>query len=208
MRDYRVRFTHWFKRQNMFLDHVQLTQLNGIGEMINPNIFLPVNLDRARAFGLETFVESPNYRGARAYVNYSFGYAQGFGGIAHGLNDGSEPEDGYFALDHDQRHQMQVGLDYELERWGGFVNGNYIFGSGFPDASDGLFWKCVTASCRLPKHSTFNVTVGKKLTASTDVRLEIENLTNKVYPINLGSEFNGSHVSMPRLVTVRFAYHF
>jgi hypothetical protein len=46
------------------------------------------------------------------------------------------------------------------------------------------------------------------LTGHIDARLEIENLTNNVYLINLGSEFNGSHVSPPRLATVRLAYRF
>ena len=106
VKNYRVRVTRWFKRQHQFLDHVQLAQLNGSGELINPNIFLPVNLDRARAHGVETFVESPKYLGFQAYVNYSFGYSQGFGGIVHGFNDGSVPEAKYFFLDHDQRDQL------------------------------------------------------------------------------------------------------
>jgi hypothetical protein len=63
-------------------------------------------------------------------------------------------------------------------------------------------------SADLPRHSTAELTSGKKLSKSTNARLEIENWTNRVYPINLGSEFNGSHVSMPSRVTVRLAYHF
>jgi outer membrane receptor protein involved in Fe transport len=205
---YRVRVTQWFKRQSLFLDHVQLAQLNGYGELINPNIFLPVNINRARARGVETFVEMPAYRSLHSYINYSFGYAQGRGGVVHGFNDGSAAEPDYFFLDHDQRHQLYVGADYNIERWRAFVSGNYVFGSAFPDASDAIFGQCVTRNCRLPSHSTVNLTVGKKLNQTTDARLEIENLTNKVYPINLGSEFNGSHVSMPRVMTLRLAYHF
>jgi outer membrane receptor protein involved in Fe transport len=176
--------------------------------LINPNIFLPVNLDRARAHGVETFVESPKYRGLKAYMNYSFGYSQGFGGIIHGFHDGSAPEPRYFFLDHDQRHQLYIGANYDLERWRAFVNGNFVFGSAFPDGSDGLFGRCVTENCRLARHAVVNLSVGKRLNTSTDARLEIENLTNNVYPINLGSEFNGSHVSMPRVITLRVAYHF
>jgi outer membrane receptor for ferric coprogen and ferric-rhodotorulic acid len=53
-----------------------------------------------------------------------------------------------------------------------------------------------------------NVSAGKTLTRSIDARLEVENLTNRIYPINLGSEFNGSHVSAPRQVTFRLGYRF
>jgi type 1 fimbria pilin len=208
MKGYRIRVNEWMKRQHMFLDHVQLARLNGTGELINPNIFLPVNLDRARTHGVEAFIEAPAYRGLHTYVNYSLSYSQGFGGIAHGFNNGDPAESKYFFLDHDQRHQVYVGADYQMERWRAFVNGNYAFGSAFPDSSDGLFGECATPNCRLPRHSVVNLTFGKSLTSSVDARVEIENLTNRVYPINLGSDFNGSHVSVPRMVTQRMAYHF
>jgi hypothetical protein len=103
---------------------------------------------------------------------------------------------------------MFAGLDYNMEWLKAFVNLSYGFGSGFPDASDGVFGTCVTAACRLPKHSEMNVTFGKSLTDHFDARVEIENLTNNVYPINLGSDFNGSHVSPPRTATIRLAYRF
>lgn len=187
VKDYRMRVSQWFKRQNRFLDHIQYE---------DSNIFMPVNLDRARTHGVEAFVESPSRRGFHGYLNYSLNYAQG-------LEDAK-----YFFLDHDQRHQLRIGAEYDLERWQAFVNANYTFGSGFPDASDGLFGSCVTRKCRLPAHSIVNLSAGKTITRNIDVRFEVENLTNRVFPINLGSEFNGSHVSPPRLATLRLAYRF
>jgi outer membrane receptor protein involved in Fe transport len=185
-----------------------LTQLDGAGELINPNIFLPVNLDRGRTHGVEVFFESSSFRGITGFVNYSLNYAQAIGGIIYGFNNGSEAEDEYFFVDHDQRHQVFAGMNYDIESLKAFVNLTYRFGSGLPDASDGVFASCVTVSCRLPKHSEFNMTFGKSLTDHVDARLEIENLANTVYPINLGSDFNGSHVSAPRTVTMRMAYRF
>jgi outer membrane receptor protein involved in Fe transport len=208
IRNQKIRINQWFKRQIRFLDHAQLTQFNGAGDLINPNIFLPVNLDRGRTHGVEALFESASFRGMRGFVNYSLNFSQAIGGILYGFNNGSEPESEYFSVDHDQRHQVFAGLDYDIESLKAFVNVTYRFGSGFPDASDGLFASCVTLSCRLPKHSEFNTTFGKSLTDHIDARLEIENLTNHVYPINLGSEFNGSHVSAPRTVTMRMAYRF
>jgi hypothetical protein len=44
--------------------------------------------------------------------------------------------------------------------------------------------------------------------AVADTTDAIENLTNNVYPINLGSDFNGSHVSQPRMAVIRLSYRF
>ncbi len=207
MKGHRVRVNQWFKRQIRFLDHVQVTQLSGVGDLINPNIFLPVNLDRGRTHGIEASFESSSYRGLTGFVNYSLSYAQAIGGALFGFRDGGF-EHRYFFVDHDQRHRVFAGVDYNLEPLKAYVNLTYSFGSGFPDSSDGVFGKCVTAACRLPKHSEVNVAFGKSLMRGVDMRLEIENLTNKVYPINLGSDFNGSHVSPPRMAGIRMSYRF
>ena len=204
----KVRINQWFKRQIRFLDHVQVTQPNPVGELINTNIFLPVNLDRGRTHGVEAFFESSSYRGLSGFVNYSLNYSQATGGVLYGFNAGSESEKQYFFVDHDQRHRVFAGLDYNIESVKAFVNVTYGFGSGFPDASDGVFGRCVTAACRLPKHSELNLTLGKSLTNNVAARVEIENLTNNIYPINLGSDFNGSHVSQPRMATFRMTYQF
>jgi hypothetical protein len=205
---FRVRVNQWYKRQNRFLDHLQLASLSGSGELINPHIFLPVNLDRARTHGVEAFVEAPAYRGLRAYVNYSLNYAEAIGGVIGGFNDGSRPESKYFFLDHDQRHQIYVGADYRLEKLHAFANVTYAFGSGFPDASDSLFGKCATKDCRLPAQSLLSLAFGKVFSGRVEAKIEIENVMSRVFPINLGSEFNGSHVSAPRLATVRLGYRF
>lgn len=215
VRGFRVRANQWFKRQMDFLDHAQLRQLSGTGQLINPNIFLPVNLDRGRTHGVEVRVQAPSHRGLRVFANYSLNYAQARGSRSAGFLEGEPPAPNYFFLDHDQRHAVTSGAAYEWEKWGAFVSMIYSFGSGFPDASEDLLApyfegapRCATPNCRLPSHSTFSFSFGKELSSRLGARLEIENLTNRVYPINLGSEFNGSHVSPPRLLTVRLSYRF
>ncbi|MFP5262554.1 MAG: TonB-dependent receptor [Blastocatellia bacterium] len=208
MKGFRARVNQWFKRQNRFLDHLQLASLGAAGELINPNIFLPVNLDRAKTYGLESFIETPSYHGLQVYVNYSLNYAEAIGGVVGGFNDGAPPEADYFFLDHDQRHQVYAGADYRLENLGVFMNINYAFGSGFPDASDSLFGRCAAPGCRLPAHSVLSLASGKVFANRLEAKVEIENVTNRIYPINLGSEFNGSHVSPPRLATLRMGYRF
>ena len=97
MKGQKIRVNQWFKRQIRFLDHVQVTQLNGIGQFINPNIFLPVNLDRGRTHGVETFFESSSYRGLKGFLNYSLNYSQAIGGILYGFKNGSQSENEYFS---------------------------------------------------------------------------------------------------------------
>jgi outer membrane receptor for ferrienterochelin and colicins len=195
---FKTKVTQWYKHQKNFLDHMQLEHPSG-----DVNIFLPVNLERARSRGVEMFVESPRYKGLNFYVNYALYYAQAKGGITGGLiKRGEPPEPRYFFLDHDQRHTLSVGAEYHIERYQAWINANFRVGSGFPDAS-GTFVRS-----RLPGHAIVDLAIGKTFFQRWEAKLELENLTNNVYPINLSSEFNGSHYSAPRLVTFRLGYRF
>lgn len=84
----------------------------------------------------------------------------------------------------------------------------FAYGSGLPDASDSLFGECVTKDCRLPAHAVLNLAFGKVFANRVEAKIEVENITNSVYAINLGSEFNGSHVSPPGLLTLRLSYRY
>lgn len=195
---FRIKVAQWYKNQKNFLDHEQLEHPSG-----DVNIFLPINLRRGRSWGVETFVESPSYKGLSVYTNYAFGYAQAKGNRTGGLISLTErPAKGFFFLDHDQRHTLSAGFNYDLERYGAWINSDVRFGSGFPDASRTF------AGGRLPRHTVWDIAVGKRFAERWDFRVELENITNKVYPINLASEFNGTHYSPPRLVTFRFGYRF
>ncbi len=221
LRGFRIRADQWFKRQMRFLDHVQLAPIQsgltsfGGAERINPNIFLPVNLDRARAYGAELLLESPQHRGFSLFLNYAYNRAQAYGGIIAGLRDGREFEPRYFSLDHDQRHAGYAGVTWRHEPTRTFVTTLYGYGSGFPDASAELLAPffageptCARRNCRLPPHHTLSFSLGKSLGDWLTLRLEVENVTNAVYPINLGSEFNGSHFSTPRQAAIRLTYRF
>jgi outer membrane receptor protein involved in Fe transport len=183
--------------------------------LINPNIFLPVNLTRGRTHGMEARMDAPTFRGLKVFAQYSLNYAQAIGGRVGGFTEGEPPQPKYFFLDHDQRHSVFSGATYDWEKASAFATLVYSFGSGFPDASEDLLAPyfagvptCATPKCRLPAHSTLSLSLGKNLWKGFSARFELENLTNRVYPINLGSEFNGSHVSPPREVAVRLSYNF
>jgi hypothetical protein len=57
----------------------------------------------------------------------------------------------------------------------------------------------------LPPHVTADLGAGG---ARWTVALEVENLTNQQYLINLSSEFNGTHVALPRSVGLRLRFSF
>jgi len=202
-RGFSVRINQWYKHQIHFLDHVQLSAIGEGNELINPNIFLPINQDGARTYGVEGFIRSPEYRGVSSFLNYSYNVAQGIGGIAGGFDDGNSRVNRFFYLDHHQRNNAYLGVNYNLSEFHAFVDTIVSYGSGFPDASNNLFGRCVTPRCQLPAHATLGAALGKTFLNRIDARLEIENILNKVYPINLGSEFNGSHYSPPRMITLR-----
>jgi outer membrane receptor protein involved in Fe transport len=59
-----------------------------------------------------------------------------------------------------------------------------------------------------PSHVTADVGAGLSVGSRWSVALEVENLTNHQYLINLSSEFNGTHVAGPRLIGARLRFSF
>jgi hypothetical protein len=53
-----------------------------------------------------------------------------------------------------------------------------------------------------------DVGAGLSVGSRWSVALEVENLTNQQYLINLSSEFNGTHVAGPRLIGARLRFSF
>ncbi len=207
-RGFSFRVNQWYKHQIHFLDHIQLSAIGAGLQLVNPNIFLPINQDGARTYGVEAFVRSPRNHGVSSFLNYAYNVAQGIGGIASGFNDGSPRLNRFFYVDHHQRNNAYLGVNYDVTEFHAFANAIISYGSGFPDASDNLLGHCITPRCQLPAHATLGLALGKIFVNRLDARLEIENTFDKVFPINLGSEFNGSHYSAPCTVTLRLAYLF
>jgi len=190
-RQVNVDMTYFENHASNFLDHEQLG---------DSALFFPVNIEHARLRGLELSVSTPPERPLRARLVYSHGYAQARGAITGGLGDLHQPvEEGYFSLDHDQRNTASASLDFAPSGGRYWLHGRVQFGSGFI-ADEG--------PDHLPSHATGDVSGGVTLTRHLEAALDVQNVTNNVYLINLSSEFNGTHWARPRYAAVRLRVSF
>ena len=78
----------------------------------NSNIFFPLTIAACPHSWLGSYCEPPRIAGrAQFHAAYSHQYAEGAGGVTGGLTDFEPPDEGYFFLDHDQRHTLSTGVN-------------------------------------------------------------------------------------------------
>ncbi len=180
---------HFQTRATNFFDH------NVLG---NSNIFFPVTIDSARIRGWEATLRSPRlFRRGQVHVAYALLRAEGFGAVNGGLTDFSPPEGG-FLLDHDQRHTLNAGCEWDLPRrfW---AAGNVYYGSGFADNG---------GPAHLPGHTTADLSLGKSFGESWSVSLNALNAANRRYLLDNSETFGGTHYADPRQIFVELRYRF
>ena len=163
------------------------------------NIFFPLTIDQARIRGLELLVKSPLV-GGRVRVNlaYSYQIAQGAGGVTGGLTDFSPPEEGYFYLDHDQRHTLNVGVSAKLPG-SSYLSGAIHYGSGFLDGE---------GPEHLPGHVLFDLGLGKAFGKAWSVDLHATNVGDQRFLLDNSETFGGTHYVDPGQVVARVIYRF
>jgi outer membrane receptor for ferrienterochelin and colicin len=182
----------YHQRAHNYFDH------NAIG---GSNIFFPLTIDRARLYGWEVSVRSPRilHRG-EVYLAYAAAHAEGAGAITGGLTDFSPPASGYFLLDHDQRHTLHAGFNFNLPR-GVIAGGNLYYGSGFTDGSSDI-------AAHLEPHTTFDLTLGKNIGEKFTISATSLNLTNRRFLLDNSQTFGGTHYADPRQIYVQVRYRF
>ncbi|MEO7142819.1 MAG: TonB-dependent receptor, partial [Bryobacteraceae bacterium] len=135
------------QRARNYFDH------NAIG---NSNLFFPLSIAGARIYGWEFSLRSPRlFRRGEATIAYSYQHAEGEGSITGGLTDFSPRDDGYFFLDHDQRHTLHGNFNWSLP-WRSWAAGGVYYGSGFTDGSS-------DTPRHLEPHTTFDFSLGKSI---------------------------------------------
>lgn len=180
---------HFVTRATNFFDH------NPIG---NSNVFLPITIEGALIRAWELAVRSPRFWNfGQFHLAYSNQTADGLGGINGGLTDFSPA--GYFALDHDQRNTLSVGLDARLP-WQTFLAVNISSGSGFSNA-DG-------PPSHLPGHTEVDLSVGKTFSRHLSASLSVLNLTNRHLLTDNSLTFGGLHYNNPRQAYAELKYQF
>ena len=185
-------FDHFRTGAHNFFDHDVLG---------NSNIFLPLTIESVRIMGYEATVRSPQVlHRLDVHLAYSHQSAEGSGGVTGGLTDFSPPPEGFFFLDHDQRHTLSTGFTLQAP-YRSWLSGNFSYGSGFVNGN---------GPEHLPSYRTLDLSVGKSFGESWSAKITATNLTNKRYFIDLSNTFGGSHFADPRQISgqVRYRFHY
>jgi outer membrane receptor protein involved in Fe transport len=192
LRGWSVELNRYNQRATNYFDH------NSIGDS---NVFFPLTIAGARLRGWELAVRSPRlwHRG-EIYASYALARAEGEGAVTGGLTDFSPPPDGYFLLDHDQRHTLHAGFNFHLP--GRLLAGaNWYYGSGFTDGSSDL-------PAHLEGHNTVDVSFGRTFGEAFTVSVTGLNVGNRRFLLDNSATFGGTHYADPRQVYVQVRYRF
>lgn len=181
-------------RARNYFDH------NSVGDS---NVFFPLSIAGARISGQEVTVQTPTVlRWFKGNLAYSYQHAEAEGAITGGLTDFSPPSDGYFALDHDQRHTLHGTIRANLPHQVRFAVSTY-YGSGFKngEAEDGS---------HLQPHTTVDLSVGKSIGDRFSVAVNGLNIANRRFLLDNSSTFGGTHYADPRQIylDLRYRFHF
>ena len=178
-----------------FLDH------NNIGES---DIFIPVTVAGSRIRGTELTIRSPRlWNRAQAHLAYSNQIAQGNGAFTGGLIVGPPAPPGYYALDHDQRNTLNVGVNGSLP-WQSFGGINIYYGSGFSNGSPNDQYP----DAYLPGHAQIDLSLGKEFRERYTFAVNALNVANRHLLIDNSLTFGGFHYNDPREIYVEFRYKF
>ncbi len=190
IRGWSFEVNNYHQRANNYFDH------EAIG---NSNVFFPLTIQGARLRGWEVSVRSPRLAGrGNVYLSYAFAHAEGEGAVTGGLTDFEPPEEGYFLLDHDQRHTLHTGFHWTLP-YHILAGGDAYYGSGFTDGE---------GPKHLPGHTTFDLTLSKSLSDELTLSATALNLFNRRFLLDNSETFGGTHYADPRQIYVQMRYRF
>ncbi len=185
---------NYHQRAHNYFDH------DALG---NSNVFFPLTVDQARLYGWEFTIRSPRlFHRGEVNVAYSYAHAEGAGAVSGGLTDFAPPDNGYFLLDHDQRHTLHAGFNFSLP-YKFTVGGNLYYGSGFTDGS-------LDYAAHLEEHATSDLVIGKSIADRLTVSVTALNITNRRFLLDNSLTFGGTHYADPRQIygQIRYRFHF
>jgi len=133
-------------------------------------------------------------------ITYSYQHAEAEGAVTGGLTDFSPPSDGYFFLDHDQRHTLHANFNVSLP-WRAYAAGSLYYGSGFTNGES-------ETPAHLEPHTTFDLSLGKAVFENLSMSVEGLNLTNRRFLLDNSATFGGTHYAEPRQIYVQLRYRF
>jgi outer membrane receptor protein involved in Fe transport len=151
-------------------------------------------------------------------LTYSGSYAAGISGSTFLFPPGSNPPGQTFVEqlspeDHDETVVSTAGYTWRFgstRQWFTTLQGNY--GSGFPVAFEDAN---ASLSGRLPAHTTFDVALGKYLTAGHGAKdrglapsLIVQNILNHQYVLKVANGFNTTQIANGRTILFKLAAPF
>ncbi len=165
----------------------------------NSNITLPLAIENAVIRGYEGVIRSPQmFRTLNFHLSYSNQVVKGRGIITGGLIDFKAPAEGYFYIDHDQRHTLSVGGELALPG-SAWMNTNMNWGSGFLD---------LNGPQHLPPHTQVDIAFGKSFTDNLSMTLSVLNIGNSRFLYGRESAFAATHYNDPRQIIGSVQYRF
>lgn len=168
----------------------------------NSNLFFPITIQGARITGWELTLHSPHIHDrAQLYLTYSNQLILGCGGINGGLTDFSFGG-ACGLLDHDQRHTLHLGGQYDLP-WHSYASTDVSYASGF---TNGNFPS--DPNSHLQPHATFDLSLGKNFGDRFSVNLQALNVANRRVLLDNSFTFGGTHYLNPREIFVQLRYRF
>ncbi|WP_068079754.1 TonB-dependent receptor [Novosphingobium rosa] len=170
------------------------THLVDEGQFGAPIILTPFNYAKGRIFGTE-FTANYTHGGFSAYGNIAYEKAQGTQITSNEYNfaaaDLAYIASHYIYLDHDQTWSGSAGASW---RWssgvlkGSRISADMVFGSGLRSDLTLADGSSIPNGAALPDYATFNLSVGHKFVRSgVDVRLDVQNLFDKIYEVRDGT---------------------
>jgi outer membrane receptor for ferrienterochelin and colicin len=187
-----------FDINNFRMRAVNYFDHNAIG---NSNIFFPLSISGAAIWGTEFTIRSPRIanRGTVA-ITYSYQHAEGEGAVTGGLTNFSPPANGYFFLDHDQRHTLHANFNLTLPKRA-WASGGLYYGSGFTNGKSDI-------PAHLQPHTTFDLALGKAISERWSLSVVGLNVANRRFLLDNSQTFGGTHYAEPRQVYVQLRYRF
>lgn len=197
--------TPFAERQHYFDVGFQQVLMPGLSLTIDGYYRISRNLVDEGQFGAPIILSPFNYRDGRikgveaalnyargpwlAYANFSVSKATGKDIVSSQFNfdpaDLAYIQNHYIYLDHDQRYTGSAGVSYGFRQGplsGLKLGGDMVYGSGL--RTDGA----VPNGGKLPSYAQFNLSTSYKIAkAGLELRLDIVNVTDKVYQIRDGS---------------------
>jgi outer membrane receptor protein involved in Fe transport len=192
LRGWSLDFDSFRLRARNYFDH------NSIGDS---NVFFPLSIAGARIRGQEVTIHSPRlFHRAEASLAYSYQHAEAQGAVTGGLTDFSPPDEGYFLLDHDQRHTLHANLVSQLPKrtW---VAASIYYGSGFTDGE-------AAYPAHLEPHTTLDLSLGKDIGEGLSLSVNALNVTNRCFLLDNSETFGGTHYADPRQIYLQVRYRF